>query len=137
MEIKLDYDKTNAANTDSPCFVNNTLHCLFSECGVTANGIKNYSANGHNAQKAFIKTEFLHNKEAEETWLRCQDFSYEKELTILLLVFSRNERRKQRNQTLYRSTEKLLRIFSQMINISSVASTIATQGSSRLLSDLR
>ena len=40
---KINYDE---ANTDSPCFVNNTLHSLFSENAFTANGIKISSGNG-------------------------------------------------------------------------------------------
>ena len=70
---EVDYD---AANTDAPCFDNSTLHSLFYECGVTANGIKIHSANGHYAQETFIETEFPHN-EAKETWLRYLGNSYE------------------------------------------------------------
>ena len=76
---KLAYDAGNAAATDAPFFVNNTLHSLFSECSITANGIKISSANGNYAQKAFIETEFSHNKEAKDTWLKCQGYSYEQQ----------------------------------------------------------
>ena len=72
---KLEYDAGNAAATDAPFFVNNALHSFFSECSITANGIKISSANGNYAQKAFIKTEFSHNKEAKDTWLKCQGYS--------------------------------------------------------------
>ena len=37
-------------------FANNTLHSLFSECTVTANGIKISNANEVYAHKAFIET---------------------------------------------------------------------------------
>ena len=67
---KLDYDAGNAAATGSPSFVNNTLHSLFSECSITANGIK-ISSNGNYAQKASTETEFSHNKEVKDTWLKC------------------------------------------------------------------
>ena len=75
---KLEYDAGNAAATDAPFFVNNTLHSLFSECSITANDIKT-SYNGNYAQKAFIETEFSHNKEAKDTWLNCQGYSYEQQ----------------------------------------------------------
>ena len=74
----LRYDTTDASLTDSPCFVNNTLHSLFSDCTVSANGFKISSSNGYHAQKAFLETEFSHNKEAKDTWLKCQGYSYEK-----------------------------------------------------------
>lgn len=75
----LRYDATDAAASDLPVFVNNTLHSLFSECTVAANGIKISSANGNYSQKAFIETELSHSKEAKETWLKCQGYSYEKD----------------------------------------------------------
>ena len=73
----LRYDATDATQTDTPIFVNNTLHSLFSECTVTANGIKISNANGVYAHKAFIETEYSNGKEAKETWLRCQGYTYE------------------------------------------------------------
>lgn len=73
----LRYDNTSAANSDLPIFVNNTLHSLFSECTVTANGIKVSNANGVYAHKAFIETEFSNNQEAKNTWLQCQGYTYE------------------------------------------------------------
>ena len=36
----LRYDATDATQTDTPIFANNKIHSLFSECTVTANGIK-------------------------------------------------------------------------------------------------
>ena len=75
------------APNDSPCFVNNTLHFWFSECGVTAKDIKFCSANGLFAQKIFIETEFSHNKESKETWFWCQGF-YKKASLLLLFLLS-------------------------------------------------
>ena len=73
----LRYDATDATLRDSPIFVNNTLHSLFSECTVTANGVKISNANGVYAHKAFIETEYSNGKEAKDTWLRCQGYTYE------------------------------------------------------------
>ena len=73
----LRYDATDATQTDTPIFVNNTLHSLFSECTCTANGIKIFNANGVYAHKAFIETEYSNGKEAKDTWLRCQGYTYE------------------------------------------------------------
>ena len=61
---KQEYDASNAAATDSPFFVNKTLHSLLSECSITGNGIKICSANGIYAQQVFFGTEISHNKEA-------------------------------------------------------------------------
>ena len=63
--------------TDAPYFCNNVLHSLFSDCTVSANGLKISSANGNYAHKSFIETEFSHNKDAKSTWLACQGYSYE------------------------------------------------------------
>ena len=71
------YDATDPTVTDSPIFVNNTLHSLFSECTVTANGIKISNANGVYAHKAFIETEFSNDREAKDTRLKCQGYTYE------------------------------------------------------------
>ena len=79
----LDYDGTNDASiadtskTNSPYLANNTLHSLFSDCTVSANGLKISNANGHYAHKTFIETEFSHNKDAKATWLACQGYNYE------------------------------------------------------------
>ena len=53
----LRYDATSAANTDSPIFVNNALHSLFSDCNIVANEVRMSSANGYYAPKAFLETE--------------------------------------------------------------------------------
>ena len=44
---------------------------------VTANGIKISNANGVYAHKDFIETEYSNGKEAKDTWLRCQGYTYE------------------------------------------------------------
>ena len=81
---KLEYDAGNSAAADSPFFVNNTLHSLFSACSITANGIKISSANGNYAQKAFIETEFSHNKHAK----RYRDILMKSKLMTLPKQFS-------------------------------------------------
>ena len=92
-------DKTNsnyvtgdATQQDSPVFVNNTLHSLFADCTVTAQGVKVSSENGLYAHKAFIKFEFSHNMEAKNTWLECQGYSYESNhSTHTLTAFTKRE----------------------------------------------
>ena len=74
----LRYDATSTANSDLPCFVNNSLHSLFADCNIKAEGVQVSSSNGNYARKAFIETEFCHNQEAKNTWLKCQGYSYEK-----------------------------------------------------------
>ena len=70
---KLLNDEGIVSATYSPFFVSETLHCLFSGRRITAKGNKVSSANGIYAHKAFIETEFSHNKETKDTWLKCQD----------------------------------------------------------------
>ena len=79
-DADLKYDNTAAADvtkTNAPYFCNNVLHSLFSDCTVTANGLKISSANGNYARKSFIEIEFSHYKDAKSTWLACQGYSYE------------------------------------------------------------
>ena len=79
-EADLKYDAGAAADvtkTDAPYICNNVLHSLFSDCTVSANGLKISNANGNYAHKSFIETEFSHNKDAKATWLACQGYSYE------------------------------------------------------------
>ena len=70
---------TDATNTDEPYLSNNALHSLFSECTVSANGVKISSTNGNYAHKAFIDREFSSGKTAKNTWLVCQGYYYEDE----------------------------------------------------------
>ena len=74
------YDGTAAADvtkTAAPYFCNNVLHSLFSDCTVSANGLKRSNANGIYAHKSFIETAFSYNKDTKNTWLACQSYSYE------------------------------------------------------------
>ena len=73
------YDAGAAADvtkTDAPHFCNNVLRSLFSDCTVSANGLKISKANVNYAYKSFIETEVSHNKDAKATWLACQVYSY-------------------------------------------------------------
>ena len=92
---RLCFTTGDAAASDLPIFVNNTLHSLFSDCSVSANGIQISSSNGNYAQKAFIETEFSHNGEAKDTWLKCQGYSYEKSPdTFTDVVFTERQNEK-------------------------------------------
>ena len=77
---------TDFTKTDAPYFCNNVLHTLFSDCTVSAIGQKISNANGNYAHKSFIETEFSHNKDAKNTWLACQGYSYEENLGALSTV---------------------------------------------------
>ena len=94
-ENDLKYDAgaaSDVAKTDAPYFYNNVLHSLFSDCTVSANGLKILNANGNNAHKSSIETEFSHNKDAEATWLACQGYSYEDNSgSIATAVFNRRK----------------------------------------------
>ena len=69
----------DATGTDAPYFSNNALHSLFSECKVSANGVKISNTNGNYAHKAFIETEFSSSRTAKNTWLFCQGYYIENE----------------------------------------------------------
>ena len=70
---------TDPTNTDAPYLSSTALHSLFSECTVSANGVKNSNTNGNYAHKAFFETEFPSGKTAKKTWLICQGYYYEDE----------------------------------------------------------
>ena len=70
---------TDATITDVPYLSNNALPSLFSECTVSANGVKISNTNGNYAHKTFIETEFSSGKTAKNTWLICQGYYYEDE----------------------------------------------------------
>ena len=79
-EANLKNDGTDAADvtkTYSPYFCNNELHSLFSDCTVSANVLKISNANENYTHKSFIETEFSNNKDAKNTWLDCQGYSYD------------------------------------------------------------
>ena len=74
------YDAGAAADVkeaDAPYFYNNVSNSLFSDCRVSANGLKLSNANGSYAHKIFIETEFSHKKNSKAIWLACQSYSYE------------------------------------------------------------
>ena len=56
---------------------NNVLHSLFSDSTVSANGLKISNANENYAHKRFVETVCSHNKDAKNTWLACDGYSYE------------------------------------------------------------
>ena len=71
--------ETEVANRDIPYFMNNSLHSLFSECTLSANGINIYNRNGYYAHKCFIETEFSDGYSFKNTSLVCQGSCYEDE----------------------------------------------------------
>ena len=71
--------ETEVANVDILYFMNNSLHSLFSECTVSANGFKIYNTNGNYAHKGFIETEFSDGESVKNTSLFCQGSCYEDE----------------------------------------------------------
>ena len=73
------YDATSAANTDSPLFVNNASHSLFSDFNFVANEVRISSANEYLAPKAFLETEISTNQESKDTWFKCQGYNYEED----------------------------------------------------------
>ena len=77
-EADLKYDSgaaTDVTKTDAPYFCNNVLPSLFSDCTVSANGLKISNAYGNYDHKNSIDTEFSHKKYAEATCLACQCYS--------------------------------------------------------------
>ena len=66
--------RTDATNTDSPYLSNNAL-CLLTVLKFPTE----ITTNGNYSHKAFIETEFSSGKTAKNTWLVCQEYSYEDE----------------------------------------------------------
>ena len=73
----LRYDNTDPTVSDSPFLVNNSLYSLFSDCTLSANGLKISNANSNFAHKSFIGTEFSNSKGAKDSWLKCQGYRFE------------------------------------------------------------
>ena len=73
----LRYDNTDPTVSDSPFLVNNSLYSLFSDCTLSANGLKISNANSNFAHKSFIGTEFSNSKGANDSWLKCQGYRFE------------------------------------------------------------
>ena len=74
-EFEFARDRKNFTDLQKPC--NNVLRSLFSDCRVSANGLKISNAIGNYAHKSFIETKFSHNEDAKATWLACQGYSHE------------------------------------------------------------
>ena len=64
----LRYDNTDPAVSDSQFLVNNSLYSLFSDCNLSANGLKISNANSNFAHKSFIGTVFSNSKGAKDSW---------------------------------------------------------------------
>ena len=63
----LRYDNTDPTVSDSSFLVNNSLYSLFSDCTLSANGLKISNANSNFAHKSFIGTEFSNSKGAKDS----------------------------------------------------------------------
>ena len=88
----LRYTARDANTSDTVYFVKNTLHSLFADCTVSANGIKISSANGHYAHKCVIETEFSHGSDAKSTWLKYQGYEMESDLNAIpSAIFTQRE----------------------------------------------
>ena len=87
---------------------------------MSANGLKTSNANGNYAHKSFIETEFSHNKDAKNTWLACQGYSYEEDPSAIKaseIARRKNSVRESAECTFY---GKVAVDFSHVINICSV-----------------
>ena len=73
----LRYDNTDPNVSDSPFLVNNSLYYLFSDCTLSAIGLKISNANSNFAHKNFIGTELSNSKEAKDLCLKCQGYRFE------------------------------------------------------------
>ena len=73
----LRYDNTDPTMSDSPFLVNNSLYSLFSDCTLSANGLKISNANSNFEHKSFIGTEFSNSKGAKDSWLKCKGYGFE------------------------------------------------------------
>ena len=71
---ELRYDNTDASVSNSPFLVNNSLYSVFSDCTLSANGLKISNANGNFAHKSFIGTEFSKSQGEKDSWLKCQGY---------------------------------------------------------------
>ena len=68
---------TEAANRDTPSFVNKPLSSLFVECTLSLKDEKLSITNDNFAHKSFDETEFSSGKDAKRTWLVCQGYYFE------------------------------------------------------------
>ena len=74
---------TEAANTDTPYFVNKPLSSVFSECTLSLNGEKKSTTNANFGHKSFVETEFSNSIHVKKTWLACQGNYYEENLSAI------------------------------------------------------
>ena len=75
--LKNTISNTVKSQTEGSYFCNNILHSLFSDCTVSANGLKTSNTNENYAHRSFFEPEFSHDKDAKATWLARQGYSYE------------------------------------------------------------
>ena len=73
----LRYDNTDPTVSDSAFLVINSLYSFFSECTLSANGLK--ISNGKN----FIGIEFPNSKRTKESLLKCQGYRFENDSTAI------------------------------------------------------
>ena len=74
---------TEAANRDTPFFVNNPLSLLFSECTLSLNGEKISTTSANLAHKSFFETEFSDGNDANKTWWACQGYYHEENQSVI------------------------------------------------------
>ena len=70
-------DITDPTVSDSPFLVNNSLYSFFSDCTLSANGLKISNANSNFGHKSFIGTDFSSSKGTKDSWLKCQGYRFE------------------------------------------------------------
>ena len=69
----LRYDNTDPTVSDSPFLVKHSLYSLFSDCTLSANGLKIANANSNFAHKSFLEQNFLTAKEPRTHGLSVSD----------------------------------------------------------------
>lgn len=72
-------EKVQPGDASAVVFTNNTLHSLFSQCEVQANGVLVAESNNTYHHRSFIETELTTNKDSKETWAICQGYKYDGE----------------------------------------------------------
>ena len=76
-------ETAEAANRDTPYCVYNPISSLFSECTLSLNCEKISTNNANFAHKSFIETEFSYGNDAKKTWLACEGYYYEENLSAI------------------------------------------------------
>ena len=72
-------DRVKINDASKVVFANNTLHSLFSQVEVYANGILISDSNNSYHHRAFLETELTTNSDSKETWAACQGYCYDPE----------------------------------------------------------